>query len=116
MAVDRKCRGRCAYRRYNAYLTKGEIIMATVKKINKSITIYLHNGDTYEVADGENGSLATAALYDFNNKDIVKVVGDDMETLIPFHSILKVEVTTSEEETEVEDTFCVNKVPEDVEP
>lgn len=87
--------------------------MATVSERNLTITIYLHNGDTYEVADERGKKIATSALGDFNARNIVKVIEDDQYVLIPFHSILKVEVTQSTQETEIEDTFCTTRVPED---
>lgn len=80
--------------------------MATIKKTNVSIKIYLHNGDTYEVKDGADGNFATAALYEFNARNIVTVVGDGLDTLIPFHSILKVEKTIETVEEEVENDIC----------
>ena len=88
--------------------------MATIKSTNVSIKIYLHNGDTYEVQDDANGKNATAALYDFNARNIVKVVGEGLETLIPFHSILKIEKTIATVETEVENDIC--KKPEQPQP
>lgn len=80
--------------------------MATIPSTNVSIKIYLHNGDTYEVQDDANSKNATAALYDFNAKGIVRVIDNGLDTLIPFHSILKVEKTIATVQTQVDNDIC----------
>lgn len=80
--------------------------MATVNKTNLSITVYLHNGDTYDVDDGVNGNYATAAMYDFKAEKIIKVVDSGTEVFIPFHSVLKIEQTINNVSSTVTNDIC----------
>lgn len=73
-----------------------------------SIVITLHNGDTINLADDANNRPAKSAFEDFKNYRIIKCETSDTETTyIPFHSVLKVDVTTTKTQEEFEDDTCV---------
>lgn len=73
-----------------------------------SIVITLHNGDTINLADDANNAPAKSAFEDFKHYRIIKCETSDTEsTYIPFHSVLKVDVTVTKSDVEFEDDTCV---------
>lgn len=77
--------------------------MATLK----TAVFTLHDASTLTVKDTADAPNAKSALNEFKAYKTAKcVVGDDVY-LVPFHAVIKVEVSEKQSETPaVEDNFC----------
>lgn len=67
----------------------------TFTKGIKEAKIILHDGMEVEVSDSATDRNATDALVMFETNQRVQVMGEDKVTLIPYHAIIEVEVTSS---------------------
>lgn len=72
------------------------------------VVITLHNGDTITLQDSADKLPAKSAFDDFMHYRIIECETSDTETTyVPFHSVLKVDVTETKTEVEFEDDTCV---------
>ena len=69
--------------------------MATYKKALKSITVKTLGGTTVAVADTADKPYASDALRDFEAFGIMHIKGEEKTTLIPFHAVDSIEVTST---------------------
>ena len=81
--------------------------------IMKTAVFTLHDDSTLTVEDSANAMYASSALAAFKNYKTAKLVvaggeGEDATVYeVPFHAVIKVQVTeTASEEEAVEDDFC----------
>lgn len=74
----------------------------------KTAVFTLHDASTITVKDTADAPNAKSALNEFKAYKTAKLVDEqDKVYLVPFHAVIKVEVTETEKEAEtVEDTFC----------
>lgn len=80
------------------------------------VKFILHDGTEYEAKDEAGASVPTKGTLAYNqffHKDYVTILGDDVDTYIPYHSIKVMEVKKTMETSEIKDDFCV--VPEESE-
>lgn len=61
----------------------------------KEVKMVLHDGDEVSVSDSATSRSATEALTMFEADKRVKVVDSEKTTLVPYHSILAVEIKAS---------------------
>lgn len=80
--------------------------MATFKKPLKTIVIKTLGGTTVNAADTATDPIASDALRDFEHGGIIHVRKENGETLIPFHAVDNIEVTSSLTEVTKEDAIC----------
>lgn len=69
----------------------------TYKKALKTIKVYIHGiDDPIQVADTTTASNATNAYAEFENGYKMHLVtGEGQQTVVPYHAVVKVEVTTA---------------------
>lgn len=78
-----------------------------MEKTLTKIVITLHDGSTMTVEDTVDKTRASNALAQFKDYKTMVVVEDDKTTYIPFHAVIKIEVTTSKQSVDpVEDEAC----------
>lgn len=81
--------------------------MATRDNLLQTATFTLHNGDTIEVIDDANAKKATSAIRDFlAGKTATLIDASDNKTLVPFHAVIKVEVSAKTDQTTYDDDTC----------
>lgn len=78
----------------------------TFKKSLKTVVFTLMDGSTTVTAtDTDSAAVGSMALAQFDAKSTVVVVGDSGITKIPFHAIMKVEISVSEGEEQSRDPY-----------
>lgn len=68
-------------------------------KAIKNAEITIHNGETVEVSD------ASMPLAEFNASKSMHIKGDDETTIIPYHAVVSVTVTTQTESVTKADPY-----------
>lgn len=82
--------------------------MATKYKKNlKTITVKTIGGTTITASDTVEKNIASNALAEFENFQTMHIEGEGKVTLVPFHAVDSIEVTSalSEEQTR-KDAYC----------
>ncbi len=81
----------------------------TYKKALKTINVYIHGiEDPVTVADTTTASNASAAYAEFEKGFKMHLItGEGQETVVPYHAVVKVEVTTAPSaDITRDDPFC----------
>ena len=91
--------------------------MATFNKPLKSIVVTTLGGNTFEVDDTASAPIASDALRDFEAYGIMHIKGQSDVTLVPFHAVDNIVVTSSTSEVEKADPYgCEEESSEPIEP
>lgn len=88
------------------------------KKSLKTIRVYIHGiDDPVTVADTTTTSDASAALAEFEKGYKMHLATQAGQTIVPYHAIIKVEVSTAaSEDITKADPYCAETSGETVEP
>lgn len=79
--------------------------MATYTKALKSITITTIGGGTITATDTAADPVASNALYEFEQFKTMHIKGTENTTLVPFHAVDHIVVTTSSASVEKSDAY-----------
>ena len=79
--------------------------MATYPKTLKSIAIKTSAGTTVSAADTATDPIASNALYEFEHFQTMHIKGEENVTLIPFHAVDSIVVTTTSTTVEGTDPY-----------
>lgn len=91
--------------------------MAKFNKPLKSIVVTTLGGNTFNASDTATAPIASDALRDFEAYGIMHIKGQSNETLIPFHAVDNIAVTSSTSEVTREDAYgCEEESPKPIEP
>ena len=91
--------------------------MATFNKPLKSIEATTLGGNTFSASDTADAPVASDALRDFEAYGIMHIKGQDSTTLVPFHAVDNIVVTSSTSEVTRPDPYgCEEESSEPVEP
>ena len=90
--------------------------MAKFNKPLKSIVVTTLGGNTFNAADTADAPIASDALRDFEAYGIMHIKGQSNETLIPFHAVDNIVVTSSTSEVTKPDPYgCEEESSEPIE-
>lgn len=79
----------------------------TYKKALKTIKVYIHGiDDPVTVADTASKASASAAYAEFEKGYKMHLATASGETVVPYHAIVKVEVSVAASDATKEDPYC----------
>ena len=84
----------------------------TYNKPLKTIVVKTIGGATINAADTATDPIASDALRDFEAFQTMHIRKSGGYTLVPFHAVDNIEVTTSTTEVTREDAYCKEETPE----
>ena len=86
----------------------------TYTKSLKTVVFTLMDGSTTVTAtDTDSAAIGSMALAQFDGKQTVVIVGNDGTTKIPFHAIMKVEISVSEGSEQSRDPYGCDEAESD---
>lgn len=84
----------------------------TYTKAMKSIEVKTLGGQTITAADTKDNPIASNALYEFEEFKTMHIKTETGVTLVPFHAVDSIAVTTTTESVTRADAYCPEETPE----
>ena len=80
--------------------------MASKNVVYRTVVITDIQGNSYTVADSATSNNGTSAFREFKDHETVKIAGENSDTYVPFHAILKAVVSDQTTTVEYTDSNC----------